>query len=253
MRWGVVSDVHGNLPALDAVLEALDAAGVDGLLCAGDLVGYGPYPDECVARVAASGAVTVAGNHDLIALGRLTTDRCVPLARETLEWTRGRLGGDARAVLEALPLRADLDGGLVMTHGGLGDPQRYVRSEADAREQLEGVAAGGTLVLGHTHVPLVVGEERGELLRDGVGEIALAAGERQLVNPGAVGQSRSADARARAAVLDTDAGTVRLLAVEYDVRATRAALRAAGLPADACHARPQRFRGEWRLRRLLRR
>ena len=249
MRLGLISDVHGNLPALEAVLDAL--AGVDRLLCAGDLVGYGPFPDKCVTRVAEAGAVTVAGNHDLIALGRLSTERCVPLARETLEWTRGRLGEDARRALEALPLRADPEDGLVLTHGGLGDPQRYVRSEAEAREQLEGVDAGATLVLGHTHVPLVVGEDRGELLRGGTGMVDLPAAERHLVNPGAVGQSRSADPRARAAVLDTDAASVELIAVDYDVRATRRALRAAGLPPNACHARPQRFRGELRLRRLI--
>ena len=88
MRFAILSDIHGNLPALEAALELFARAGVDRYLCAGDLVGYGPFPNECVERIAELGAVCVAGNHDLIALGRLSDDRCIPLARNSLRWTR---------------------------------------------------------------------------------------------------------------------------------------------------------------------
>ena len=84
MRYGVIADVHGNLPALEAVLDALQRIGVDAYACAGDLVGYGPEPNECVETVRKLGAATVAGNHDLIALGALSEDRCERLARESL-------------------------------------------------------------------------------------------------------------------------------------------------------------------------
>ena len=250
MRYGLLADVHGNLPALDAVLGALGVAGVDGLLCAGDIVGYGPFPDECVARIAASGAVTVAGNHDLIAVGRLSSERCGRLARETLAWTRRRLGREARDVLIGLPLRAEAGDGIILTHGALGDPQRYVHSADEALAQLGEAPAARTLVLGHTHVPLVVGDPGSELLRGGTGTVELGSSSRHAINPGAVGQSRSRDGRARAAVLDTEARTVQLVAVDYDVGATRAALRAARLPPWACHVRPARFPGEYRLREI---
>lgn len=248
VRLGVLADVHGNLAALDAVLSRLAAAGVDRYVCAGDLVGYGPFPNECVRRLADLGATTVAGNHDLIALGRLGFERCGRLARQTLEWTRGVLDDDTRALLDALPLRADPVPGLVIAHGGLGDPQRYVRTADEARAELAQLEAGATLVLGHTHQAFAVGETRDELTG---ATVRLEPGERMLLNPGAVGQSRTRDPRTRALLLDLESRTAEFLAIDYDATATRDALRAAGLPAHAHHVPPARFPGEYRLRRLL--
>ena len=248
-RLGVLADVHGNLAALEAVLAALDAARVDGLVCAGDLVGYGPEPDACVARVVASGATTVAGNHDLIAIGRLGTERCDALARETLAWTAQAIAPETRRVLEALPLGASIAGGVALAHGAPGDPQRYVRTADEARAEAALLEPDGVLVLGHTHVPAVVGADAGDLTASSV---ALDPADRFVVNPGAVGQSRSADPRARCAVLDLGSRTVELLAVPYDAAATRAALRARGLPPWSSHRPPARFPGEYRVRRALR-
>src|SRR4051812_47570828 len=139
MRCGVVADIHANLHALEAVLAALGRAGVERYLCAGDLVGYGPRPNECVARVAGLDAVTVAGNHDLIALGRLDSSGLGPLPARTLEWTVDALDDASRRFLESLPLRASVDG-VVIAHGSLDDPSEYVRDcgvlaglDADAR------------------------------------------------------------------------------------------------------------------------
>jgi len=95
-RVGVLSDVHANLHALDAALEFLDTQRLDGYLCAGDLVGYGPFPNECVRRVLDLPVTCVAGNHDLIAIGRLSDERCIPRARDSLRWTRSVLDDDAR-------------------------------------------------------------------------------------------------------------------------------------------------------------
>ena len=126
VRYGVISDIHGNLPALEAVLDALARIGVDAYACAGDLVGYGPQPNECVQIVRALGVVSVAGNHDLIALGELSEDRCERLARDSLRWTRGQLEEPTRAYLAGLPRRVELPGGVVVAHGSLDDPQEYV-------------------------------------------------------------------------------------------------------------------------------
>ena len=139
-RVGLIADVHANLPALEAAVERLEAEGVDAYACAGDLVGYGPFPDECVALVRGLRGITcVAGNHDLIALGRLDTGRCIPLARRTLEWTREHISEATRGRLPALPPIL-VEDGFVVAHGSLDDPQRYVRSDADAAEQLERLA-----------------------------------------------------------------------------------------------------------------
>ena len=104
MRYGVISDVHGNLHALLAAIEVLERAGVERYLCLGDLVGYGPFPNECARRVAELGAVCVAGNHDLIAVDRLDPAGIGALARTTLAWTRTVLDPDVRAQLAGLPL-----------------------------------------------------------------------------------------------------------------------------------------------------
>ena len=244
MRLGLLSDVHANLHALDAVLERLAAEGVDAYVCAGDLVGYGPEPDECVARIAALPGVCVVGNHDLIALGRLTTDRCIPLARESLQWTADRLAPAAREVLERLPATASL-GRVTVAHGSLSDPQEYVRRAEQFRAQLDQLAIAAPdaeiLVLGHTHQSLVVGEKRGELQRGAAGTLALSDGERFLINPGSVGQSRDRRPQARAAVLDLARRRVELLEVAYDARANRAALRRAGRPPWSSHLAPGRL------------
>jgi predicted phosphodiesterase len=239
MRYGVIADVHGNLDALRAVLRAIDREGVDGYLVAGDLVGYGPYPNECVAAVAELAAACVAGNHDLIALGVLSDERCIELARRSLSWTRQILGADERAFLAALPRVATAPGGVRVAHGSLDDPQEYTATPRQALAQLARIEdrdRARVLVLGHTHRTLAYGRSSGRLRARGA--TALPAGEAVLLNPGAVGQSRELRVCARFAVLDLDARRARFFAIPYDIGACRAALRRVGLSPRSCHLRP---------------
>jgi predicted phosphodiesterase len=245
-RLGVVSDIHANLHALDAALEFLATQELDGYLCAGDLVGYGPLPNECVRRALDLQVTCVAGNHDLIALGRLSDERCIPLARDSLRWTRSVLDDDARARLEALPLGTTVDG-IALHHGAPGDPQQYVVSDAEAfacLDELEHVSPGTQiLVLGHTHRPMAIGRRRGSLLRGGTGSVSLEPDEAMLLNPGAVGQSRSRDPRARVMVLDLGQRVATFHALDYDVDGCRQALRERALPPDSCHVPRSRIKG----------
>jgi predicted phosphodiesterase len=240
MRLGIVSDVHGNLPALRVALDALGNEGVDRLLCPGDVVGYGPFPNECVELVAESGAVCVAGNHDLMALERLPDARPGGLVRTTMEWTRGVLTADSRDFLATLP-PVVMDEGLVMAHGSLGDPTVYVTRER-AGVELSLFAAthpdASLSLLGHTHTPLAYGEQRGAVLEGRDGRVTIEPDERLLVNPGSVGQPREWRPLVRFAVIDTDAGEVRFLARSYDHESVRTALKERGLPPNACHLRP---------------
>jgi predicted phosphodiesterase len=249
VRYGVIADVHGNLPALEAVLEALGDLRVDAYACAGDLVGYGPQPNECVDLVRRLGAVTVAGNHDLIAVEVLSDERCERLARTSLRWTREVLCEDARAYLAGLPSVASLPGGVVIAHGSLDDPQRYVLTRGDVARELgrltDHEAGARVLVVGHTHVALAC-DGRGEPQRPGGGARVALAGSAWLLNPGAVGQSRERTVRARFLVLDLDRAEAEFHAVRYDTRRARAALRSRGLPAGSIQLAP------WRPRRLLR-
>jgi len=241
VRYGIVSDVHANLPALEAALAVLAGERVQELLCAGDVVGYGPHPDECVARLAGLGARTVTGNHDLIVLGRLSLERTDALARRTLEWTRGTISPATREALARLPPLVQAEG-LVMAHGALGDPQEYVRTSAQARTQLDRLArehpAARILILGHTHVSRIHAASGGRLRPRPGGRVRLPRGDRILLNPGSVGQARERRPVVRAAVLDLARDEARLLVRRYDDARTVSDLVARGLPPEAVHRTP---------------
>jgi predicted phosphodiesterase len=241
VRYAVLADIHGNLSALEAVLERLSETHVDSYLIAGDLVGYGPFPNECVEVVRELDPVCVSGNHDLIAIGRLADSRCIRLARETLAWTRGVLRDDVRDYLGTLPGRAEVMGGVVMAHGSFDDPQEYGARPDRAAGQLNrlgrGYPSASILILGHTHRPLAVDEKCGRLSIEKGSPIPIG-NTRCLLNPGAVGQSRELRARARYMVLDLEERCARFYAIPYDLGSTRRALRERGLPPKACHVRP---------------
>jgi predicted phosphodiesterase len=236
VRIGVVSDVHANLPALEAALDAL--AGVDTLVCAGDLVGYGPQPDACVALLRESGARCVVGNHDLMAIadGEIAVNDDLVMA--TMRYTRAVISAETRAFLAALPPELTVADGVVMTHGATGDPWHYVHEPGDAAAQLAAVPEARVLLVGHTHRPMAVDAHARAAAPE---DVALGDG-RWLLNPGAAGQSREREVHARVLELDLAAGTARFRALPYDVERARAALRAAGLPEEALHRWPSSWR-----------
>ena len=240
MRYAVLADVHANLPALEAVLDDVAKRRVDAYLVAGDLVGYGPFPNECVERIAALGATCVVGNHEEMLLGRLGEERCITLGRTSLAWTRTVLRDDVRAYLEALPSSAEVEGGLVMAHGTLDHAWEYTTRGVEGAAQLalleQRHPGAGFLVLGHTHRPFACDRHAHVLsVRPGA---ALALPDPVLLNPGAVGQSREPRVRARYAVLDTEQRTATFHAVRYDTGTCRAELRRNGLSERSYHLRP---------------
>ena len=229
MRIAVLSDIHSNLPALEAVLAALGE--VDAWWHLGDVVGYGPHPDEVVGRLREIKAVGVRGNHDAATLGGLEIEWFNPDARRAIEWTAGRISPATRSWLEALPERLELDE-MTLVHGSARDPiAEYVTSTRSARASFSAFTTP-YLLHGHTHVPVA--------WRDGGGEIEalgprhgseLPLDERRLLlNPGSVGQPRDGDPRASALVLDTEARRVTWHRVRYPIAAVQDDIRAAGLP-----------------------
>jgi predicted phosphodiesterase len=175
------------------------------------------------------GAICVAGNHDLLAIGELGTDRSGALARQTLGWTQAALTSETRRYLAALP-RTWTGDGVVLAHGSPDDPEEYVTTAPRARALLDGLP-GQLLVLGHTHHAWAFGERSGTLLKRRPGTVRLSADERWLLNPASVGQTRDRSLSARFAVLDRERREVEFHEVAYDVEACRAALEDAGLPA----------------------
>lgn len=244
-RLAVIGDVHGNLHALRAVLREIRDAGVRTIVCAGDLVGYGPHPNECVELVAESAAACVAGNHDLMAVGMLPLEGG-RLVRQTQEWTRAELRPEARAYLAALPVSL-VAGDIVVAHGSLDDPTKYVAGDQDGWAEIHEAArrhpAARLLVLGHTHHRRVLPERGRAAVLNRDARIRLESDRRYLLNPGSVGQSRDwmPPLRARFMLTDLDAGHVDCRSVDYDVAACRAELRKRGLPMFSMHLPPGRF------------
>jgi diadenosine tetraphosphatase ApaH/serine/threonine PP2A family protein phosphatase len=229
-RVAVISDVHANRHALDAVLEAISAAEADELWCLGDLVGYGPQPNECCREVAARASLCLAGNHDLVVLGTLSLGDFAGDAATAARWTQRVLDDDARDFLAGLPSSANRDG-VALFHGSARDPVwEYVLTDEAAWWTLEATDAPLVLV-GHSHVPLAVGlagaELDGGLAADGT-EVDLRAG-RALLNPGSVGQPRDGDPRA-AYLLIEPGRRASFHRVEYPVERTQAEMREVGLP-----------------------
>ena len=256
MRWAVLSDIHANLPALRAALDTLEGASVDGYICAGDLVGYGPHPNECVETMAELGALCVAGNHELMLLGRLPEARGGTLVRATLDWTRATLHADARRYIGALPLVREVPP-FIVAHGSLDDPQRYVRTAQEARDVFARLRSPTVdlIVLGHTHRPALFREGHGAVRLWPSHRARLPASARHLVNPGSIGQSRQWERRplVRFAVVDTKRRSARWYAIPYDHRPVVADLRRLGISSRAIHLQPKlRHALVHRVRRVLR-
>ena len=229
MRVAVLSDIHSNLPALDAVLA--HAGTVDAVWHLGDVVGYGPDPDGVVERLAAIGAIGVKGNHDSAALGGPEIAWFNPDARAAAEWTRDTMDGSTRRWLDALPVRMET-GPMTLVHGSPRYPLReYVVSMGVALANLRALTTPYGLH-GHTHVPIAFVDDGADLVviePDDASTFQLDA-RTALLNPGSVGQPRDGDPRASYLVLDTDDLRVSWHRVAYDIASVQAAIRAAGLP-----------------------
>ncbi|MBM3470830.1 MAG: metallophosphoesterase family protein [Armatimonadetes bacterium] len=247
MRIGVVSDVHANLEALEAVLAHQGSQPPDMLVCLGDFVGYGPDPNACVERLRPLLWAAVMGNHDQAALSDSPTDNFNFFAQEAIVWTRQVLEDGPRAYLSALSPRADLTAdpaegatedptlptGLVLVHGSLRRPlDEYILDGRTARASF--LAAPFQIALvGHTHHPAIFVEAKRRVSTQGLlPEVprALTPGARYIINPGSVGQPRDGDPRAAYMVLDTQGPTATLFRVPYPIEETQRKMDAAGLP-----------------------
>jgi len=233
MRYLVISDVHANLEALDAVLAA--AGAFDHMLALGDFVGYGADPNAVIDRVRSLAPVTcIRGNHDKVACGLETTDGFNHLARRAIEWTSRELTADHRAWLAALPEGPVEVSSLVeICHGAPYDEDAYIFDDLDATRAIQ-ASDRRVCLFGHTHVPTAFAYDRtGRVLRPLSGvrlDLAADGDTCFLVNCGAVGQPRDGDPRAAFGILDTADSSLTLSRVAYDVARAQAKIVAAGLP-----------------------
>ncbi|MDD5593982.1 MAG: metallophosphoesterase family protein [Candidatus Margulisbacteria bacterium] len=212
MLYGIIADIHGNLEALDVVLRELRPA--DRLICAGDIVGYGPNPNECLQLIRGRNVQAIAGNHDKAAVGLMDTSRFNDSARRAIEWTGDQLTQANRKYLTDLPLLLESPDFQVV-HGSLRSPlDEYIFGLQAASPTFE-IMSKDLLFVGHTHVPLRL-KEKGK----------------EIINPGAVGQPRDGDPRASFGLYDSGKRSFIFRRVEYNVAAVQEKMRIAGLPAS---------------------
>ncbi len=227
----IFADVHSNIHALEAVLQ--DAGNCDAYWCVGDVVGYGPRPNQCVARVMEVDVLAIAGNHDLGSLGEIDVQHFNPYARIACEWNGKRLDERSREYLESLPLYLEPEPGVTLVHGSPRDPVwEYILSTWEAVENFE-VLKTPLCYIAHSHAPVVFcldGEDCDLFVPEEGKKYHLEEGSKYIINVGSVGQPRDGDPRACYVVFDADDRRIRYHRVEYDVGRTQEEMRQAGLP-----------------------
>lgn len=239
MRIGLISDVHANLEATTAVLRELERSAVDRVVCLGDAVGYYANPNECVALLAGSGVLSIAGNHDRAAVGALDPDYFNPRARHAIDWTKRCLSAENAARLREIDVFAWLDRRTCLVHAALHpEPNDRYHLSTKARVKASfamlhsGRVPARLCFFGHTHRPAVHrsdGHELRQLPPDGPAVQLELERYRYLINPGSVGQPRDNDSRASFAIFDVDASRLEFRRVPYDHQRCLRKAEAAGL------------------------
>ena len=231
MKLALISDIHGNLEALTAVLEDIDKQQVDKIHCLGDVVGYGSEPTACLELVNKTCDIKLMGNHEYVILGLESPDNYTHIARISAEWTRSRLTDRDFSFITDFEMDRSLDN-LYLVHSSPFEPEQwhYILSPEEAAQAFERLE-GWLCFHGHSHIPLIFSEAQDRPPRERVGHSFLPDSEnRYLVNIGSVGQPRDNDPRACYVTFDTDEGEVTYHRVEYDIETAQSKMAQAQLP-----------------------
>ncbi len=237
MRRLLLSDIHANMEALDACLARAGEAGFDSMLCCGDIVGYGPEPNEAVERIRALESVTIRGNHDRVACGQDEPTGFNPHAKAAAFWTRETLTERNHAYLRALPIGPlDIDDGAQLVHGAVTDEDDYIMSETHAADSFA-LTESHLTFFGHSHHPAIytcdgsgnVLEEIRKNTNDSV-TTELRNDMRYMVNPGSVGQPRDGDTRSAFLIWDSDELRLEFYRAEYPLEVTQEKMEKVDLP-----------------------
>ncbi len=230
MRLVVISDIHANLEAFQAILTRIDEIKPDKILCLGDIVGYGPNPNECVEIVKKRVNISLSGNHEYGVLGRTDLRTFSENARIACEWTREVLSEENFAYMRELPVSC-VDEGMFLVHSTPLNPERwnYVFTARDASFQFSGFGESICL-LGHSHVPACFEEGGGICTLSESNPLYLKEGRKYIINIGSVGQPRDYDPRASFGVIDTEEKRVQLIRVSYEIEVVQRKIINRGLP-----------------------
>jgi predicted phosphodiesterase len=228
----ILADIHANIHALDAVLETLSAHELAAIYCAGDIVGYGVYPNECVERLRELGAICIRGNHDRFVVGLDDGSSFNGMAYEAGLLTREMLSAESRDYLLGLSDECRVDDNTLIAHGAPGDPDRYLfgsRELSDAAENLQREEGPGLCIVGHTHVPAFADPDHAfpsdKML------VMFDDDRRIMINPGSVGQPRDGSPAAAYALVEMESGTILFNRVTYNHEEVAVAVSSRGMPS----------------------
>jgi len=229
MKIAIISDVHANMPALNAVLESIEAEGIERIICGGDLVGYNAEPGEAIAAIRERNIPCVMGNHDAAVVGKTDPDNFNTPARAAVEWTAEQLDDEALDYLRGLPYVTRIES-FTLVHGTLHNPEDwgYIFNAYEAEEHFQH-QRDTICFIGHSHIPgvFIAGDmitlSRGSRMR-------IQAGHRYVVNVGSVGQPRDNNPAASYAIYDMIDNVIHFRRVPYDISTTQQKIVDAGLP-----------------------
>ena len=226
MKIAFVSDVHGNLEALTTALAHIDEHGVDQLVCLGDIVGYGPNPNECVEIIRERCEVVLMGNHDYAAIGLANIEYFNEFAKMSTHWTIKILKDENKQYLQSLPFSHQNDE-MIMVHSSPTNPSHwyYVLSMPDALIEMQAFSQN-LCFIGHSHVPLVFSDS--SMIREPL--VQIEQNRKYIVNVGSVGQPRDGNPQLCYTLYDSDKKEIRYIRLDYDVQTTYAKIIEAGLP-----------------------
>ena len=216
MKIGLISDVHGNLEALEVILRRLESERVDRIMCLGDIVGYGASPNECIEKVRAVCQTCIVGNHDDALIGRTSSRYFNSYAKAALDWTTRVISDSNLEYLRSLPM-THTEPGLLLVHATPSEPAawNYVLHPEDAAAHFAVMPSGTTAFIGHSHIPARF-EDR--------------ASRKVIINVGSVGQPRDRDARAACVIFDSESGTSTVVREVYPIQEAARKIRRANLP-----------------------
>ncbi len=231
MKYGIFADIHGNLEAFEAVLEALASEQIEQYLCVGDIVGYGANPKECIHRLKQLNSITICGNHDWASVGLFDISYFNSHAKEAVLWTEQQLSAEDREFLRTLKLiyRNKV---LTLVHGTLNNPEEfhYIYDAYTARETLE-LTPTNICFVGHSHVPLVIFKEQNDKTSYlSQSKIKISPNVVYVVNVGSVGQPRDGDTRACFCIYDSEGKIIEIKRVNYNVKEAQNKIIRASLP-----------------------
>lgn len=232
MRYGIVSDIHGNLEALQAVLDLCNGEGIEEFFCLGDIVGYGANPKECLHIVHGLKMTYVAGNHDWAVSGQLDPVYFNPVAKKAVYWTQKQLSSEGIGFLKRIPLVFANDD-FILVHGTLCEPERfhYMMYSLQAAETFH-LMDRDLCFIGHSHAPQIIIQQGEESWSSEALKIKVEPEHKYIINTGSVGQPRDGNPMAAYCVYDTDSRVIEIKRTPYDIQAAQEKILKSGLPVS---------------------